>query len=83
MTTAPVPAARPAPQPPPSPEEVTGSLQTPDGAWRVGIVRRDDLSCYRLIHGDGVVDRLQLPDLQQLLHAAGVDLADLTDTRAA
>ncbi|MFB9451849.1 non-homologous end-joining DNA ligase [Dactylosporangium vinaceum] len=81
-TPPPAPAAQPAPSPP-SPEEVTGSLQTADGAWRVDIVRHHGIGWYRLIHGNSVVDRLQLPDLQQLLHAAGVDLADLTDTRAA
>ena len=31
-----------------------GALQTPDGGWRVEIVRRADREFFRLIHGDNV-----------------------------
>lgn len=79
----PVPAAPSVARPVPVAAEVTGSLQTRDGAWRVDIVRRGDAGWYRLVHGDATVDHLQLADLQRLLTTAGLDLADLADTHAA
>ena len=36
----------------PSGGTVEGAMQTPDGAWRVEIVRRGHGRWYRIVHGD-------------------------------
>jgi bifunctional non-homologous end joining protein LigD len=52
-------------------------MQTPDGAWRVEIVKRGQSQWYRIVHLDSVVDWLSIAAVQRLLGEAGVDLADL------
>lgn len=60
-------------------EEITGTVMTPDAAWRVEAVRRDGRQWYRIVHGATVVDGLALDDVRLVLAEAGVDLADLTE----
>lgn len=52
---------------------VEGALQTPDGAWRVEVVRRGRTRWYRIVHGDEVQDRLSIAAVERILDAAGVD----------
>ena len=54
-------------------------MQTPDGDWRVEIVKRGQSQWYRIVHLDSVVDWLSIAAVQRLLGEAGVDLADLED----
>jgi hypothetical protein len=58
-------------------------MQTPDGAWRVEAVHIGTSHWYRLIHGDNTIDWLTIVDVERLLHRAGVDMSDLTDTEPA
>lgn len=57
-------------------------MQTPDGAWRVEVVRRGGSQWYRVVHGDSVVDWLSIAAVQRILDEAGIDMADLADTAA-
>ncbi|MBG0569165.1 non-homologous end-joining DNA ligase [Actinoplanes sp. NEAU-A11] len=70
------PAPRPVPQ---RRETVEGALETPDGRWRVEVVRRGRDQFYRLMNvaADNSVDGLSITTLQRLLAEAGVDMADL------
>ncbi|MET0415070.1 MAG: hypothetical protein ABW022_03505, partial [Actinoplanes sp.] len=63
----------------PLPGDVEGALQTPDGRWRVEIVRRGRDRFYRLVNGSNVVDGLHIASVERLLAEAGVDLADLVE----
>jgi hypothetical protein len=63
--------------------EVAGSMRTADGAWRLDILRQGGREWCRVVHSDDVVDDLDLAQAQAILTAAGVDLAELTDTRPA
>ncbi|MEV0131429.1 non-homologous end-joining DNA ligase [Dactylosporangium sp. NPDC050688] len=74
---------RPAPVAAPAETVVTGALGTADGGWRVEAVRRGDVAWFRVLHGDNVVDHLQLPEVQALLDAADVDLAGLQEVPTA
>jgi bifunctional non-homologous end joining protein LigD len=65
----------------PLPGDVEGALQTPDGRWRVEIVRRGRDRFYRLVNADNVVDGLHIASVERLLAEAGVDLADLVEIR--
>jgi bifunctional non-homologous end joining protein LigD len=65
----------------PAPAQVEGALATPDGKWRVEVVRRDGQRSYRLLHADNVIDGLDLAAVEQLLGRAGVDLGDLGEAR--
>ena len=61
-------------------EAVTANaMQTPDGAWRVEVVRRGHTRWYRLVHGDNQLDWLTIAAVQRLLSEAGIDLADLIE----
>jgi hypothetical protein len=71
----------PAPIPPAPPGEVEGALQAPDGRWRVEIVRRGRDQFFRLIHGDNVIDGLDVESVEQMLAEAGIDMADLGGCR--
>jgi hypothetical protein len=51
--------------------------QTPDGAWRVEIVKRGQTHWYRLVHDGNVIDWLSIVAVERLLTDAGADLADL------
>ena len=59
--------------------KVEYALQTPDGEWRVEIVKRGRTQWYRLLHGDSVFDWLAQATLERMLHKAGVDMADLVE----
>jgi hypothetical protein len=56
-------------------------MQTPDGAWRVEVVRapRTRTYWYRIVHGDNVLDWLSIATVHRILTDAGVDLAELVD----
>jgi len=58
---------------------VEGAMQTPDGAWRVEIVRRGRSRWYRGVHGDDVVDWLSISAVERLLDEAGGDRRLLID----
>ncbi|GGQ58949.1 non-homologous end-joining DNA ligase [Couchioplanes azureus] len=78
-------SVRRAPEPIPAPPAgtVEGALQTPDGRWRVEIVRRGGQRFYRLVHGDNIVDGLVIATVERLLAEAGVDIASLEEAPAA
>ena len=61
---------------------VTYAMQTPDGAWRVEIVKRGQTQWYRIIHDDSVLDWLSIAAVQRILAEAGVDIADLDEAAA-
>jgi bifunctional non-homologous end joining protein LigD len=63
----------------PSPPVVAGALSTADGRWKVEVVRRDGYQSYRIRHADSVLEELTLADVECLLRAAGVQLADLQE----
>ena len=59
--------------PPAADGEVEGSLQTPDGEWRVEVVRRGRTRWYRIVHGEDVQDWLSIAAVERILDDAGVD----------
>ena len=59
--------------------EVEGAMQTPDGSWRVEVVRRGRTRWYRIVHGDDVLDWLSIAGVERVLRDSGVDLEDLVD----
>lgn len=48
-------------------------MQTPDGQWRVEIVRRRRTRWYRIVHGEDVLDWLSIAAVERILDEAGVD----------
>jgi bifunctional non-homologous end joining protein LigD len=52
-------------------------MQTPDGRWRVDILRRGDAQWYRVRHDGNEFDWLELADVERVLSGAGVDLGRL------
>jgi hypothetical protein len=59
--------------------KVAYALQTPDGAWRVEIIKRGQSQWYRIVHDDNVLDWLSIAAVQRLLSEAGVNMADLSE----
>ena len=59
--------------------EVEGAMQTPDGAWRVEVVRRGRTRWYRVVHGDEVHDWLSIAAVERILAEAGVHRDELID----
>jgi hypothetical protein len=59
--------------------EVESALQTPDGAWRVEVVKRGRTRWFRIVHGDNEIDWLALASVERILKDAGVDLGDMID----
>jgi hypothetical protein len=59
--------------------QVEGAMQTPDGAWRVEVVRRGRTRWYRVVHGDDEHDWLPIAAVERILAEAGVALGDLVD----
>ncbi|MFG1608718.1 hypothetical protein [Actinoplanes sp. NPDC049265] len=59
--------------------QVEGAMRTPDGAWRVEIVRRGRTRWYRVVHGDEVIDWLSITSVERILHEAGVDRDQLIE----
>jgi bifunctional non-homologous end joining protein LigD len=53
--------------------EVEGAMQTPDGEWRVEVVRRKRTRWYRIVHGEDVLDWLSIAAVERILAEAGVD----------
>jgi bifunctional non-homologous end joining protein LigD len=68
---------------PPEPAVVTEAMQTPDGTWRIEVVRRNRSQWYRITHGDNTFDWLTIGSVQRILRDAGIDLADLTEAKPA
>ena len=60
-------------------EEIEGAMQTPDGAWRVEIVRRRRTRWYRIVHGAEVTDWLSITAVERILDQAGVDRHSLVE----
>jgi bifunctional non-homologous end joining protein LigD len=48
-------------------------MQTPDGRWRVEVVRRGRTRWYRIVHGEDVLDWLSIAAVERILDVAGVD----------
>lgn len=59
--------------------EVEGAMATPDGEWRVEVVRRGRTRWYRVVHGDEVIDWLSISAVERILDQAGVDRSRLID----
>ena len=57
--------------------EVRGAMETPDGQWRVEVVSSGGVESFQLVHGDNVVEGLDLAALQELLGRRGVELRTL------
>jgi bifunctional non-homologous end joining protein LigD len=55
------------------------AMQTPDGDWRVEVVKRGRTRWYRIIHQDNEVDWLSIAAVQRILGEADVDMADLVE----
>jgi hypothetical protein len=62
--------------------KVTYAMQTPDGSWRVEIVKRGQTQWYRIIHDDNILDWLSIAAVHRILAEAGIDLADLSEAAA-
>jgi hypothetical protein len=58
---------------------VEAAMQTPDGAWRVEVVKRGRGHWYRIVHGDDVIDWLALGSVERILGEAGVDLGAMVE----
>jgi hypothetical protein len=54
-----------------------GAWQTPDGVWRVEIVKHGRTRWYRVVHGDNEIDWLGIAAVERILGEAGVDMAEL------
>jgi bifunctional non-homologous end joining protein LigD len=48
-------------------------MQTPDGRWRVEVVRRGRTRWYRIVHGEDVLDWLSIAAVERILDEAGDD----------
>lgn len=59
--------------------EVEGAMQTPDGSWRVEVVRRGRTRWYRVVHGDEALDWLSIAGVERILREHGVDMDTLVD----
>ena len=54
-------------------------MQTPDGSWRVEVVRRGRTRWYRVVHGEDVLDWLSIAAVERILRESGVALDELVD----
>jgi hypothetical protein len=61
--------------------DVEGAMQTPDGRWRVAIVRRNGNRWYRIVAGEQVLDWLSIAAVERILDEAGVDRDTLVEVR--
>jgi bifunctional non-homologous end joining protein LigD len=59
--------------------DVEGAMQTPDGKWRVEIVRRNRNRWYRIVNGERVLDWLSIAAVERILDEAGVDRHTLVE----
>jgi hypothetical protein len=55
------------------------AMQTPDGAWRVEVVKRGRDRWYRIVRGDSQLDWLTIAGVHRILGEAGIDIADLIE----
>jgi bifunctional non-homologous end joining protein LigD len=55
-------------------------MQTPDGRWRIEVVRRGTSRWYRILHDDNILDWLAITDVERILHDVGVDMGRLVQT---
>jgi bifunctional non-homologous end joining protein LigD len=60
--------------------KVTGAMITPDGHWRVEVVSRGGVESFRIVHGDNVVESLDLTEVKEILGRRGVELRTLRQT---
>ena len=60
-------------------EDIEGAMQTPDGEWRVEIVRRHGVRWYRIVHGEDVYDWLSIAAVERILDEAGVERHTLAE----
>ena len=59
--------------------DVEGAMQTPDGRWRVEIVRRNGNRWYRIVTDERVLDWLSIAAVERILDEAGVDRHTLVE----
>lgn len=59
--------------------DVEGAMQTPDGAWRVEIVRHGRTRWYRIVHGGDVYDWLSIAAVERILAEHGVARDELIE----
>ena len=57
--------------------DVEAAMRTPDGRWRVEIVRRGRTRWYRIVNGDNEIDWLSISAVERILAEAGVDMGSL------
>jgi hypothetical protein len=55
-------------------------MQTPDGRWRIEVVRRGASRWYRILHDDNTLDWLSITDVETILRDVGVDMGRLVQT---
>ena len=55
------------------------AMRTPDGDWRVEVIKRGRTRWYRITHQDNELDWLSIAAVQRILAEAGIDMADLTE----
>jgi hypothetical protein len=55
------------------------AMQTPNGAWRVDVVKRGGSRWYRLVNGDTEPDWLSIAAVQRILGEDGIEIADLEE----
>lgn len=55
------------------------AMRTPDGDWRVEVIKRGRTRWYRVTHRDNELDWLSIAAVQRILAEAGIDMADLTE----
>jgi bifunctional non-homologous end joining protein LigD len=58
---------------------IEGAWATPDGAWRVEIVRHGRTRRYQIVYGDNRIDWLSIAAVERILGEAGIDMADLVE----
>jgi hypothetical protein len=58
---------------------VEAAIQTPDGIWRVEVVKRGRTRWYRIVHGADVIDWLSIGSVERILGEAVVDLGAMVD----
>jgi hypothetical protein len=54
-------------------------MQTPDGSWRVEVIRRGRNRWYRILHGEDVFDWLSIAAVERILAEGGVNRDELID----
>jgi bifunctional non-homologous end joining protein LigD len=59
---------------------VEGGMQTPDGQWRIEVMRRGASRWYRILHEDNILDWLSITDVERILTDVGVDMSQLRQT---